>query len=156
MTPWDACIEAPFGRLGVRVRDGRVVRIEYLPPGDELLEPTDPLAGETCRQLRRYLDEPGFRFDLPLAPEGTEFRQRVWQALMRIPVGTVITYGELARRLGTSARPIGGACGANPVPPVVPCHRIVAADGLGGFMGHVDGHPLAVKRWLLRHEGVLP
>ncbi|MFO1318514.1 MAG: methylated-DNA--[protein]-cysteine S-methyltransferase [Burkholderiales bacterium] len=153
---WDACIEAPFGRLGVRVRDGHVVRIEYLPPGDERVEPTDPLARETCRQLRRYLEDPAAPFDLPIAPEGTDFRQRVWRALMQIPVGTVITYGELAKRLGTSPRPIGGACGSNPVPPVVPCHRIVAAHGLGGFMGAVDGHPLAVKQWLLKHEGVLP
>lgn len=156
MSAWDACIAAPFGRLGVRVRDGHVVRIEYLPPGGALVEPVGSLAIETCRQLRRYLEDPAFPFDLPLAPGGTEFRQRVWRELVRIPAGTVLTYGELARRLGTSPRPIGGACGANPVPPVVPCHRVVASDGLGGFMGHVDGHPLAVKQWLLRHEGVLP
>jgi methylated-DNA-[protein]-cysteine S-methyltransferase len=151
----DACIPAPFGRLGVSVARGCVTRIEYLPPGDVLVVPRDPLAIEACRQLGRYLEDPHAVFDLPLALDGTPFRRRVWDALMRIPVGEVLTYGALADELGTAARPLGGACGMNPVPPVVPCHRVVARDGLGGFMGATDGHPMEVKRWLLRHEGVL-
>lgn len=154
MKPYDACIPAPFGRLGIRTADGFVVRIEYLPPGEDLIAPTDELTRETSRQLERYLKDPRFRFDLPIRPEGTPFRHRVWEALMRIPMGEVLTYGQLAAQLDTSARPIGGACGANPVPPVVPCHRVVSSSGLGGFMGRTDGHPMAVKRWLLAHEGV--
>lgn len=151
----DACIPAPFGCIGVRLAGDFVTRIEYLPPGSALRPPRDPLAVEACRQLERYLDDPHFPFDLPIALDGTPFRRRVWEALRRIPVGVVLTYGELADRLGTVARPLGGACGSNPVPPVVPCHRVVARDGLGGFMGRTDGHPMEVKRWLLRHEGVL-
>lgn len=153
-TRFDACMLAPFGRLGIRVADGHVVRIEYLPPGDELLAPRDAVSRETCRQLARYLEDPRATFDLPLRPDGSPFRQRVWEALTRIPAGEVLTYGELAEQLGTVARPVGGACGANPIPPVVPCHRVISASGLGGFMGRTDGHPMQVKRWLLAHEGV--
>jgi methylated-DNA-[protein]-cysteine S-methyltransferase len=151
----DACIAAPFGAVGVHVADGFVTRIAYLPPGSVPVPPRHPLAVEACRQLGRYFEDPHFPFDLPIALDGTPFRRRVWEALRRIPVGEVLTYGALADRLDTVARPLGGACGSNPVPPVVPCHRVVARDGLGGFMGRTDGHPMEVKRWLLRHEGVL-
>lgn len=151
----DACIGAPFGRIGVRAEDGFIVRIEYLPEGP-LVAPSDPLVREACLQLERYLRDPAYRFRLPLRPAGTPFQHRVWAALCEIPVGGTATYGEIARRLGSQARPVGGACGANPVPPVVPCHRVVGASGLGGFMGMTDGHPMRVKRWLLAHEGVLP
>jgi methylated-DNA-[protein]-cysteine S-methyltransferase len=88
-----------------------------------------------------------------VAPAGTPFQCRVWQALRDIPPGTTRTYGELARDLGTSPRAIGGACRANPCLIAVPCHRVVARDGLGGFAGERGGKRLAVKRWLLRHEG---
>ena len=103
--------------------------------------------------LARYFRDGRAGLDLPLAPAGTPFQHRVWQALRAIPPGTTRTYGELARELGTSARAIGGACRANPCLIAVPCHRVVAQDGLGGFAGERGGKRLAVKRWLLRHEG---
>ena len=88
------------------------------------------------------------------AAAGTQFRERVRQALTKIPVGESRTYGELARQLHTAPRAVGGACGANDIALVVPCHRVVGSQGsLGGFMHAVDGDPLAIKRWLLRHEG---
>ena len=109
------------------------------------------------RQLERYLADPHFRFTLPLAPVGTPFRQRVWQALAGIPVGESRTYGELARLLHTAPRAVGGACGANTIALVIPCHRVVGSQGsLGGFMGKAvpSGDPardqaLAARR----HEG---
>ena len=100
-----------------------------------------------------YFLDGAFGLDLPIAPAGTDFQGRVWQALRAIPPGSTRTYGELARDLGTSARAIGGACRANPCLIAVPCHRVVARDGLGGFAGERGGKRLAVKRWLLRHEG---
>ena len=108
-----------------------------------------------CAQLERYLADPQFRFTLPLAPGGTPFRQRVWDgARRRFPVGESRTYGEVARTLHTAPRAVGGACGANPIALVIPCHRVVGSQGsLGGFMHAVDGDPLAIKRWLLAHEG---
>ena len=118
------------------------------------MAPSDALAERVVRQLQKYLDDAQFRFDLPLAPEGTAFRRRVWYALASIPVGESRTYGELARYLHTAPRAVGGACGANPIALVIPCHRVVGSQGsLGGFMGVTDGEPIAIKRWLLAHEG---
>lgn len=140
--------------LGIRTSADALVGVEYLPKGERVLAPLDATAERTCRQIERYLCDGEFQFDLPLAPDGTAFRRRVWEALSRIPAGESRTYGELARRLHTAPRAIGGACGANPIALVVPCHRVVGAHGsLGGFMGVTDGDPIAIKRWLLAHEG---
>ncbi|MCP4042152.1 MAG: MGMT family protein, partial [Gammaproteobacteria bacterium] len=83
---------------------------------------------------------------------GTDHQLRVWNALGEIPPGETMTYGELARHLGSGPRAVGNACRSNPVPIVVPCHRVVSATGLGGFMGDTAGEPMAIKSWLLRHE----
>jgi methylated-DNA-[protein]-cysteine S-methyltransferase len=88
--------------------------------------------------------------------EGTPFRRAVWREIASIPCGRTRTYGEIADRLHSSPRAVGGACGDNPLPLVVPCHRVVARDGLGGFMHRDGGFALAVKRWLLAHEGIVP
>jgi methylated-DNA-[protein]-cysteine S-methyltransferase len=109
---------------------------------------------ETARQLDEYFAGARRRFDLPLAARGNGFQQRVWDALRRIEYGTTTSYGEIARRIGhpDAARAVGAANGANPIPIVVPCHRVIGADGsLTGFGG---GLPL--KQWLLQHEGALP
>jgi len=103
-------------------------------------------------QLQCYFLDPGWRFDLPLAPSGTPFKQRVWQALQSIPPGETKNYGRLATQLCTSARAVGNACRENPIPIVIPCHRVVGAHGLGGYMGSWDGEPVAIKQWLLTHE----
>jgi methylated-DNA-[protein]-cysteine S-methyltransferase len=147
-------MKAPFAVLGIRTRKGAVTGIEYLPQRERVIAPSDPLAERVCRQLERYLADPEFRFTLPLAPGGTAFRRRVWDTLAQIPVGESRTYGELARQMHTAARAVGGACGANPIALVIPCHRVVGTHGsLGGFMGVTEGAPIAIKRWLLAHEG---
>jgi len=104
--------------------------------------------------LVRYFEEGDVGLDLPLAARGTDFQLRVWRALQAIPPGATRTYGDLALQLGTSPRAIGGACRANPCLIAVPCHRVIAKDGLGGFAGDIAGRRLEVKRWLLHHEGV--
>ena len=143
----------PFAVLGVRTGGGRLTGIEYLPQGAATLAPLDRLAERACRQIERYLDDPGFRFDLPFEYRGTEFQCRVWRAIHAIPSGTTLTYVDIARRLRTAPRPVGGACGANRIPLVIPCHRVLGSNGFGGFMNARSGFPLEVKRWLLRHEG---
>jgi methylated-DNA-[protein]-cysteine S-methyltransferase len=149
-----AKLDAPFAVLGIRTSGGAVTGIEYLPKNERAMAPADALAERTCRQLQRYFADPEFRFALPLAPAGTAFRRKVWDALAGIPVGESRTYGEVARRLHTAPRAVGGACGANPIALVIPCHRVVGSQGsLGGFMGTTDGDPVAIKRWLLTHEG---
>ena len=147
-------MNTPFAVLGIRTASGLVTQIEFLSTTDRPLAPTDALAERAVREFERWLDDPHFRFTLPLAPAASEFRQRVRTALTAIPVGESRTYGELARALHTAPRAVGGACGANAIAVVVPCHRVVGSQGsLGGFMGVTHGDPLAVKRWLLAHEG---
>jgi methylated-DNA-[protein]-cysteine S-methyltransferase len=106
--------------------------------------------------IQAYLEDPSFRFCFEPLLEGTAFQQRVWHELLQIPLGHTLTYGQLARQLGSSPRAIGNACRANPCPLVVPCHRVVGKTGLGGFAGKNSGPKLQIKRWLLMHEGGLP
>jgi methylated-DNA-[protein]-cysteine S-methyltransferase len=149
-----AKLRTPFAVLGIRTSSGAVTDIEYLSLRERAQAPSDAIAERACRQLERYLKDPQWRFTLPLAPSGTAFRRRVWDALTAIPVGESRTYGELARRLHTAPRAVGGACGANPIALVIPCHRVIGSQGsLGGFMGVTAGNPIEIKRWLLAHEG---
>lgn len=152
--PYTAKMRAPFAVLGIRTAGGAVTGIHYLPLEERSLAPAGALAERACKELERYLADPQVRFTLPLAALGSPFRQRVWQALTQIPIGESRTYGELARQLHSAPRAIGGACGANPIALVIPCHRVVGTHGsLGGFMGVTEGEPIAIKRWLLAHEG---
>jgi methylated-DNA-[protein]-cysteine S-methyltransferase len=139
-------------RVGVRTREDLVCEIRYLPPAVRIKAPGSPLAEKAARQLERYREDPDARFELPLLVEGTPFQRRLWDALCRIPRGTTLTYGELARRLGGQARAVGQACGDNRLPIVIPCHRVVAANGIGGFGHATGGYLLEAKRWLLAHE----
>jgi methylated-DNA-[protein]-cysteine S-methyltransferase len=138
--------------LGIRTGSSSVLGVKFLPPGTPPQAAQNELAARVCAQLAAYLDDPRFVFDLPVQLDGTPFRMRVWQALRTIAPGEILTYGELARRIGSAPRAVGQACGANPLPVIVPCHRVVARNGLGGFMNYSGGEPLAIKRWLLRHE----
>ncbi|NJD23911.1 MAG: methylated-DNA--[protein]-cysteine S-methyltransferase [Betaproteobacteria bacterium] len=150
---YQAIVAAPGFVLGVRCDDDEIVEIAFLPPQPEVA-PANALAAEAARQLRSWLADPGFVFGLPLRPSGTAFQRRVWQQIAAIPEGQVRTYGDLARALNNAPRAVGQACGANPFPLVVPCHRVIAAGGgLGGFARHGGGFLLDVKRWLLAHEG---
>jgi methylated-DNA-[protein]-cysteine S-methyltransferase len=149
---YQALYAAPFGTLGIRCSDDEVLGIEFLPAGLRAQSPRTALATEVCRQLDAYLVDAGFQFDLPLRLEGTPHQLKVWQAMCAIPCGQTRTYGELAAQIGSSARAVGQACGNNPLPIVIPCHRVVSASGLGGFMHRDDKGALDVKRWLLAHE----
>ena len=104
-------------------------------------------------QLTDYFSNPEKEFEFNLALAGTAFQKRVWQLMRSIPVGEVRTYGWMAKQLKSSAQAVGNACRCNPVPIIVPCHRVVAAGGIGGFAGKRTGKLVAVKQWLLQHEG---
>jgi methylated-DNA-[protein]-cysteine S-methyltransferase len=153
---FSAIVEAPFGAIGIRTEAGVLRELVYLPPGFNEKAPADRLSEHTARQLERYLVEPDFRFDLPLPGVGTAFQRKVWDVIAAIPRGDVLTYGEVARVIRSAPRAVGQACGANWFPIIIPCHRVTAAGGLGGFSNHDDegGFYLGVKRWLLAHEGV--
>lgn len=141
----------PFGDMTLFEEDGAIVALDW---GRGCLEGQTPatlLLREAARQLQDYFDGTRLTFDLPLAPQGSAFRRQVWDALRRIPPGEVRSYLDIAREIGCrSARAIGQANGSNPIPILIPCHRVVAADGsLGGYSGH-EGP--ATKRYLLQLE----
>jgi methylated-DNA-[protein]-cysteine S-methyltransferase len=113
----------------------------------------NPLIAEALARLKSYFEGGLTAGDaIPLRCIGTPFQRRVWDELRAIAPGTTLSYGQLAAQLGTSARAVAGACRANPLPIVIPCHRVVSEHGLGGYCGATEGPWLDVKRWLLRHE----
>jgi methylated-DNA-[protein]-cysteine S-methyltransferase len=148
---YDAVIPSPIGRLGIRAQ-ASLTSIDFVSSRVPLKPARTPLAHRVCAQLRAYFRDPLTRFRLPLAPGGSVFQKSVWRAMQRIPPGKVRRYGDLAKTLDSAARAVGGACRANPIPIVVPCHRVVSASGIGGFMGATGGRALQIKRWLLAHE----
>lgn len=149
-----AVIPSPItaAHLALSFAESALARLEFVTVTEPLLAPVSDAAAYVVAQLELYFRNPLWPFDLPLLPQGSEFQQRVWQALREIPAGSTVTYGQLAWRLESSARAVGSACRANPVPIIVPCHRVVSATGMGGFMGQVVGPQIAIKEWLLQHE----
>ncbi len=151
--PYWTRLNSPIGPLTITVDDGgALIGIDLRgAPGSGRKQPQR--CREPAEQLEEYFAGQRRQFDLPVRAGGSDFQQAVWRALGDIPFGTAVSYGELARRLGRpgAARAVGQANGANPVPIVVPCHRVIASDGgMGGFSGG-----LSIKRWLLAHEGTL-
>lgn len=158
LAAYQAVLVTPFGGIAIRTEalgtaDECVAEILYLPHGVHSRPPMDRLAREAVRQVERYLADPAAEFELPLKPAGTGFQRRVWDTVSAIPCGRLSTYGEVARMLHSGPRAVGQACGANPYPLAIPCHRVVSSTGLGGFAHNDDGFHLAIKRWLLAHEG---
>jgi methylated-DNA-[protein]-cysteine S-methyltransferase len=146
MTRLAISFDSPIGRLAIAEAGGAIVAIRWAADGEG--EAT-PLLREVLRQLTAYFDGRARRFDLPLAPAGTSFERRVWTAMRAIPYGETRRYGELAMEIGSAPRAIGRACARNPIAIVVPCHRVLARDGIGGYSG---GAGLATKRALLALE----
>ncbi|MGH7029513.1 MAG: methylated-DNA--[protein]-cysteine S-methyltransferase [Stellaceae bacterium] len=144
---YSLAIDSPVGRLTITATEDAIVAIDW---GDQAGGEPAPLVVEACRQLEAYFDRRLSHFDLPLQPAGSSFDQQVWAAMQRIPRGETRRYGELAMEVGSAPRAVGGACGRNPIPIVIPCHRVLARNGLGGYSG---GAGLATKRVLLALEG---
>lgn len=152
--PFSAVLALPFGAFGIRLvnMDAAIDELVFLPPETPESAPDSALAARAAEQIRAWLDDPDHPFDLPLSTRGTPFQRRVWNAIAAIPRGQLRRYGVIAAELGSAARAVGQACGANPFPLVIPCHRVVSASGIGGFAGATDGYLLDAKRWLLDFE----
>jgi len=156
MLSFDAILAAPFGALGVRINGELLTGLEFLPPDTPLITCRQALIEQVAAELDAYYADASHVFSLPLAPTGTEFHRKVWHSLSNIPFGQTRTYGEVARELGSGPRAVGQAVGDNPIPIIIPCHRVIAADGsMGGFMHSRTGYSQDIKRWLLRHEHAL-
>ncbi len=145
-----AVAQTRFGQLGVESDGTNIVALHWdaKPRGD-----CSALLLEAVAQLEAYDAGKLTSFDLPLAPKGSNFQRQVYKAMLAIPYGETITYGEIAKALGCPAQPIGQACGANPIPVIIPCHRVLSKNGIGGFSGAggVEG-----KIALLKHENGFP
>ncbi|MFQ5658945.1 MAG: methylated-DNA--[protein]-cysteine S-methyltransferase [Gammaproteobacteria bacterium] len=151
---YDVVYRSPLACLGLKMDGACLTALDWLPASSTELPAQSGPAQSVCETLDAYFESATAvqDHDCLFSLRGTEFQRRVWQALQRIPVGLVMTYGELARKLNTGSRAVGQACRSNPVAVLIPCHRVIAANGLGGYMG--DKRQLRIKQWLLTHEGV--
>ncbi|WP_373088207.1 methylated-DNA--[protein]-cysteine S-methyltransferase [Sneathiella sp.] len=146
-------LHSPIGDLTVTEEDGQIISLDWGWVPSEWQSET-PLLRTASDQLNQYFDGEIGDFDLPMAPPGTEFQKKVWAEMLKIPAGRTKSYGEIAKILGSAAQPVGSACGANPIPILIPCHRVLAAGGaMGGYSG-LGG--LETKTALLRLEKALP
>jgi methylated-DNA-[protein]-cysteine S-methyltransferase len=150
--PYQAKLRVQFGVLGIHCENEMLTGITFLASQNTMKQPRDAFEREVCAQLQAYFASADFQFDLPLKLSGTRHQLEVWQAMRDIPLGSVRTYGYLAELIHSSPRAIGQACGHNPIPIVIPCHRVVSKAGLGGFMHSSESSILDIKRWLLAHE----
>lgn len=143
----EAGIETPFGRMGLVEVNGAITRLLW---SSDAPDAKTGLLGDASNQLRAYFEGERAPFDLPLCPEGSAFQQSVNEAMRAIPYGETRTYGEISEAIGASAQAVGNACGGNSIPIIIPCHRVLGAQGLGGFSG--EG-AVETKVKLLIHEG---
>ena len=153
---FDAVVSAPFGApfcaIGL-MQHGEQVTMEYLSEKLPSKRAESKLLGEVAKQIEAYFADANNEFKLPLKLNGTDYQNRVWRAIHAIPRGQVLTYGQIAHQIGSGSRAVANACGANNLPLIIPCHRVVAKGGLGGFM-QGDPNGSKIKKWLLNHEGV--
>ena len=150
----DVSLDSPLGKLSASIKHGRLYALNIGKHGRDSGSENNLVFEQLQSELQAYFDCSAHRFSVPIELQGTEFQQRVWHALMRIPVGKTMTYSQLAQQLNSSPRAVGNACRANPIPIIIPCHRVIAKQGIGGYDGQRSGQRLGIKRWLLRHEGV--
>ena len=140
-------LHTPLGEVTISEDGGAIVALDW---GRGRDQEATPLLCQARDELQEYFDGKRMSFNLPLAPEGSDFQKRVWAALCAIPPGETRSYADIAPTIGSAPRAVGGANGANPIPLFIPCHRVIAADGsLGGYSG---GDGPATKRYLLDHE----
>jgi methylated-DNA-[protein]-cysteine S-methyltransferase len=143
-------IDTPVGRLGIAERDGAIIQVAWSAAAKG--EPT-ALLTEAARQMAAYFAGELTEFNLPLDPGGNDLERQVFDAMCAIPYGETRTYGDIAANLGTYGQPVGQACGANPIPVIIPCHRVLSATGLGGYSGQGG---IETKIALLKLEGGYP
>ena len=155
---FNAIVKAPFGAVGIRLNPARthIQEFIYLPADTQAQKPDCELADRASEQVKAFIANPQLKFDLPLLEQGTEFQNKVWRVIASLENGQTLTYKQVGQLIACGApRAVGGACGANPYPLIVPCHRVVATKGIGGFAHNDGGFYVGVKRWLLAHEGVV-
>lgn len=151
MTKFVDHYQAPIGKLSILFDDDELIRLSY-----QFKTPYKKSSSANSKrvieQLQNYFEDCAFIFDIPFITYGTPHQEKVWKALQGIPVGKTKTYSQLAASIGSAPRAIGNACRENPLPIIIPCHRIVAKDHIGGYAGETEGPIVNIKEWLLKHE----
>lgn len=143
-------VHSPIGDLTISEEEGKIVSLDW---GWSPLQEENDVLLKTKFLLDQYFDDENPNFDLPLNPQGTDFQKKVWKIMSEIPYGEILTYGEISDRLNSHARAVGIACGANPIPIIIPCHRVLGKNGkLTGFSG---GEGIETKKYLLELEDAL-
>jgi len=149
---YQAVFSAPFATLGLKLNEQVIYELDFI--FEDVSSPIfqNEYAEKIAEQIDNYFVNPLYQLDLRASPEGTLFQKSVWREMQAIPSGSCLTYSEVAAELQSGARAVGNACRKNPIPLIIPCHRIVAKNGLGGFAGETTGQLTDIKRWLLDHE----
>jgi methylated-DNA-[protein]-cysteine S-methyltransferase len=145
---YKAIIQTPIGKLGISTVGQLLARLDFLTDDRALIDSNEEIIDSIVSQLNQYFQCPSFQFDIPYQLQGTSFQNRVWQTVSKLPMQKTVSYGNLANKLKTGARAIGNACRANPLPILIPCHRVIAQGNLGGY----KGKEISIKKWLLNHE----
>jgi methylated-DNA-[protein]-cysteine S-methyltransferase len=154
-------MSSSLGNLVLEIEAGKLVSLSISQDKDASAVTDNSEKGANHKQLQDIKQQLNNYFSIAkpistatLLPGGTRFQKSVWKELCKIPLGETRTYGEIAKKLNSSARAVGNACRKNPIAIIVPCHRVVSATGIGGYAGKTEGKQLNIKRWLLKHEGV--
>jgi methylated-DNA-[protein]-cysteine S-methyltransferase len=150
--PLTSIISSPIRKLGLCTANNKILRIEFLNPNADCFTANNAYDKHVIKELKKYFDNPKHVFDVAYDFVGTDFQNKIWKALVKIPLGSALTYGDLAKKLQTGPRAVGNACRRNYIPIIIPCHRIVAQNHLGGFAGKTAGSFTDIKKWLLNHE----
>lgn len=145
---------SPIGMIHLTHQNSKLLSIDFLSDNTPPSPAADTFSNQLIAELATYFKNPQHTFRAAFQLTGSPFQQRVWRALQEIPSGQALTYGELAKKLNSSPRAIGQACRTNPVPIFIPCHRVIAKNGTGGYAGKTGGKMLDIKQWLLAHENL--
>lgn len=148
---YKAIIQTPIGKLGIFTSGHLLTRLDFVTDDTVLIPPNEEILENIVNQLNQYFLYPSFKFNIRYQLQGTPFQNKVWETLSNLPLQKTVSYGALAKKLKTGARAIGNACRANPLPILIPCHRVVAQESLGGY----KGKEIAIKKWLLNHESYI-
>lgn len=149
---FDYILPSPIGNLGLSLTPKGIRCLSYLKTKQETRIPSSGIAAKVHQQIMEYFELHRTEFDLPIDIDGTIYQQRVWKEVAKITYGQSLTYGEIAKAIDSGSRAVGNACRHNPIPIIIPCHRVVKKTGRGGYCGSLVGREIQQKDWLLRHE----
>ncbi len=149
---FDYILPSPIGHLGLSISSKGIQCLFYIKTKQDLRIPTTGFAAKVHQQIMEYFELQRTEFDLPVDIQGTVYQNRVWKEVAKISYGQSLTYGDIAKAINSGPRAVGNACRHNPIPIIIPCHRVVKKDAIGGYCGSIVGREIQQKDWLLRHE----